>query len=55
MNFFQTVVLDQGLEADLIADIQKNLEDLLHSGLRQRLINLTKVFISYSYILKAFG
>ncbi|XWS17148.1 hypothetical protein CRYUN_Cryun33cG0043500 [Craigia yunnanensis] len=36
------VVLDQGLEADLVADIQKYLEDLINAGLRQRLISLIK-------------
>ncbi|KAK3002877.1 hypothetical protein RJ639_020134 [Escallonia herrerae] len=36
------VVLDQGLEADLVADIQKYLEDLINAGLRQRLITLIK-------------
>ncbi|KAI8573902.1 hypothetical protein RHMOL_Rhmol01G0311800 [Rhododendron molle] len=36
------VVLDQGLEVDLVADIQKYLEDLISSGLRQRLISLIK-------------
>lgn len=41
-TMLRTVILDQGLDADLIADIQRNLEDLLHSGLRQRLIILTK-------------
>ena len=40
---FQAVVLDQGLEADLVADIQKYLEDLINTGLRQRLISLMKV------------
>lgn len=39
----QAVVLDQGLEADLVADIEKYLEDLFESGLRQRLITLIKV------------
>lgn len=37
-------MLDQGLEVDLVADIQKYLEDLISSGLRQRLISLIKVF-----------
>ena len=40
---FQAVVLDQGLEADLVVDIQKYLEDLINTGLRQRLISLMKV------------
>lgn len=39
----QAVVLDSGLEADLVADIQKYLEDLINAGLRQRLISLIKV------------
>ncbi|KAJ8436841.1 hypothetical protein Cgig2_026165 [Carnegiea gigantea] len=38
----EAVVLDQGVEGDLVADIQKYLEDLINSGLRQRLINLLK-------------
>ncbi|XXG47855.1 hypothetical protein AAC387_Pa02g2424 [Persea americana] len=38
----RAIVLDQGLEADLVADIQKHLEDLFDSGLRQRLITLIK-------------
>lgn len=39
----QAVVMDQGVEPDLIADIQGLLEDLIKAGLRQRLINLLKV------------
>lgn len=39
----QAVVLDQGLEADLVADIQKHLENLINAGLRQRLMTLIKV------------
>ncbi|XP_057969128.1 nuclear pore complex protein NUP205 isoform X2 [Malania oleifera] len=41
-TLLRAVVLDQGLEADLVADIQKYLEDLISSGLRQRFINLIK-------------
>lgn len=41
--FWQAVVLDQGLEDDLVADIQKHLEELFDSGIRQRLITLIKV------------
>lgn len=41
----QAVVLDPGLDDDLVSDIQKYLEDLLNSGLRQRLISLIKVNI----------
>lgn len=41
----QAVVLDQGLEDDILVDIQKYLEDLINSGLRQRLISLIKVCI----------
>lgn len=37
-------MLDQGLETELVADIQKYLEDLISSGLRERLISLIKVF-----------
>lgn len=39
----QAVVMDQGVEPDLIADIQGLLEDLIKAGLRQRLIALIKV------------
>lgn len=38
----RAVVLDQGLEADLLADIQMYLEDLFNSGVRQRFISLIK-------------
>ncbi|XP_048227687.1 nuclear pore complex protein NUP205 isoform X2 [Ricinus communis] len=38
----RAVVLDQGLEPDLVLDIQKCLEDLISGGLRQRLISLIK-------------
>ncbi|KAJ1403557.1 hypothetical protein SESBI_27265, partial [Sesbania bispinosa] len=38
----RAVVLDQGLEDDILVDIQKYLEDLINSGLRQRLISLIK-------------
>ncbi|KAL0915304.1 hypothetical protein M5K25_015711 [Dendrobium thyrsiflorum] len=41
-TLLRAVVLDHGLEADLLADIQKYLEDLFDSGLRQRLIALIK-------------
>ncbi|KAF7147071.1 hypothetical protein RHSIM_Rhsim03G0247900 [Rhododendron simsii] len=41
-TLLRAVVLDQGLEVDLVADIQKYLEDLISSGLRQRLISLIK-------------
>ena len=40
-------MLDQGLDADLLSDIQKYLEDLISSGLRQRLISLIKVLGVY--------
>ncbi|KAL2936606.1 hypothetical protein RDABS01_019329, partial [Bienertia sinuspersici] len=42
LGFLQAVVLDQDIEGDLVADIQKYLEDLINTGLRQRLINLIK-------------
>ncbi|TXG61268.1 hypothetical protein EZV62_012631 [Acer yangbiense] len=38
----RAVVLDQGLDEDIVADIQKYLEDLINAGLRQRLISLIK-------------
>ncbi|XP_021855676.2 nuclear pore complex protein NUP205 [Spinacia oleracea] len=41
-TLLRAVVLDQDLEGDMVADIQKNLEDLINAGLRQRLINLIK-------------
>lgn len=42
-ELLQAVVLDQGLGEDIMADIQKYLEDLINAGLRQRLITLIKV------------
>ncbi|CAN6456377.1 unnamed protein product [Victoria cruziana] len=42
-TLLRAVVLDQGLEADIVSDIQCYLEDLFKSGLRQRLISLLKV------------
>ncbi|KAJ0031919.1 hypothetical protein Pint_13023 [Pistacia integerrima] len=36
------VVLDQGLEEDIVAEISKFLENLINGGLRQRLISLIK-------------
>ncbi|XP_042499811.1 nuclear pore complex protein NUP205 [Macadamia integrifolia] len=41
-TLLRAVVLDQGLEADLVADIQQYLEDLINAGLRQRLVALIK-------------
>ncbi|GKA84110.1 nuclear pore complex protein NUP205 [Tanacetum coccineum] len=41
-TLLRAVVLDQGLDADLQADIIKYVEDLVSSGLRQRLISLIK-------------
>ncbi|KAI3814618.1 hypothetical protein L1987_14258 [Smallanthus sonchifolius] len=41
-TLLRAIVLDQGLEADLQADILKYVEDLISSGLRQRLISLIK-------------
>ncbi|KAG0486350.1 hypothetical protein HPP92_008445 [Vanilla planifolia] len=41
-TLLRSIVLDQGLEADLLAEIQKYLDGLLNSGLRQRLIALIK-------------
>nr|AFJ66182.1 hypothetical protein 11M19.28 [Arabidopsis halleri] len=41
-TLLRAVVLDQGLEPDLIADIQGLLEELIKAGLRQRLITLIK-------------
>ncbi|XP_052198623.1 nuclear pore complex protein NUP205 isoform X2 [Diospyros lotus] len=41
-TLLRAVVLDQGLEADIVADIQKYLEDLIKSGLQRRLISLIK-------------
>lgn len=39
-------MLDQGLEPDLLSDVQKYLEDLIGSGLRHRFITLLKVLHS---------
>lgn len=49
----QAVVLDQGLEDEILVDIQKYLEDLINSGNRQRLISLIKVCILRSYYFVA--
>nr|GMD81582.1 nuclear pore complex protein NUP205 [Ipomoea batatas] len=38
----RAVVLDQGLDADLVTDLQRYLEDLINAGVRQRLITLIK-------------
>ncbi|KAJ0091057.1 hypothetical protein Patl1_13095 [Pistacia atlantica] len=38
----RAVVLDQGLEEDIVAEISKFLENLINGGLRQRLISLIK-------------
>ncbi|XP_057996049.1 nuclear pore complex protein NUP205-like [Hevea brasiliensis] len=38
----RAVVLDQQLEADIVLDIQKCLEDLINGGLRQHFISLIK-------------
>ncbi|XP_010533163.1 PREDICTED: nuclear pore complex protein NUP205 [Tarenaya hassleriana] len=41
-TLLRAVVLDQGLEPDLMAEIQGHLEDVIKAGLRQRLITLIK-------------
>lgn len=41
-TLLRAVVLDPGYEVGLISDIQRHLEDLVNSGLRQRLITLIK-------------
>ncbi|KHG08775.1 hypothetical protein F383_13507 [Gossypium arboreum] len=41
-TLLRAAVIDPGLEAGLVADIQKYLEDLINAGLRQRLISLIK-------------
>ncbi|XP_017648951.1 nuclear pore complex protein NUP205 [Gossypium arboreum] len=41
-TLLSAAVIDPGLEAGLVADIQKYLEDLINAGLRQRLISLIK-------------
>ncbi|XVF34671.1 hypothetical protein REPUB_Repub18cG0078900 [Reevesia pubescens] len=41
-TLLRAVVLDQGLEADIVADIQKYLEDIINAGLRQRVMSLIK-------------
>ncbi|KAL9686240.1 hypothetical protein QQ045_023695 [Rhodiola kirilowii] len=38
----RAIVLDQGLDTDVVSDIQRYLEDLFREGLRQRLISLLK-------------
>ncbi|EXC04145.1 hypothetical protein L484_006623 [Morus notabilis] len=49
-TLLRAVVLDQGLDADLLCDVQKYLEDLMSSGLRQRLISLIKVLHNDKYL-----
>ncbi|GAA0150858.1 hypothetical protein LIER_09706 [Lithospermum erythrorhizon] len=41
-TLFRAVVLDQGLEADIVAELQRYLENLINTGLRQRFISLIK-------------
>lgn len=41
-TLLRAVVLDQGLEPDLVADIQRFLDDLINAGVRKRLISLIK-------------
>ncbi|KAL3747686.1 hypothetical protein ACJRO7_016483 [Eucalyptus globulus] len=41
-TLLRAVVLDQGFESDILADIQKYLEELINLGLRQRFISLIK-------------
>ncbi|KAH1131571.1 hypothetical protein J1N35_002949 [Gossypium stocksii] len=41
-TLLRAAVIDPGLEAGLVAEIQKYLEDLINAGLRQRLISLIK-------------
>ncbi|KAL2479697.1 Nuclear pore complex protein [Abeliophyllum distichum] len=41
-TLLRAVILDQGLEADIVADVQKYLEDIINAGLRHRLISLIK-------------
>ncbi|KAF3668340.1 hypothetical protein FXO38_08141 [Capsicum annuum] len=41
-TLLRAVVLDQGLEPDLVADIQRFLDDLINAGVRRRLISLLK-------------
>lgn len=41
-TLLRAVVLDREFEGELVADIQKYLEDLIDGGLRQRLIDLIK-------------
>ncbi|GAB4828290.1 hypothetical protein Ancab_035204 [Ancistrocladus abbreviatus] len=41
-TLLRAVVLDQGIEEDIVADIQKYLQDLITNGFRQRLISLIK-------------
>ncbi|CAN4094283.1 unnamed protein product [Withania somnifera] len=41
-TLLRAVVLDQGLEPDLVEDIQRFLDDLVNAGVRKRLISLIK-------------
>ncbi|VAI45227.1 unnamed protein product [Triticum turgidum subsp. durum] len=48
----ESVVLDQGLDADLMYEIQNQMEALFSDGLRQRIITLVKVYPSVHFKLK---
>lgn len=48
-------MIDPGLEAGLVADIQKYLEDLINAGLRQRLISLIKVWNFEKWLLSQYA
>lgn len=42
-NLLQSVALDQGLDADLMSEIEEQIQPLFNEGLRQRIIALVKV------------
>ncbi|KAH9761847.1 nuclear pore complex protein NUP205 [Citrus sinensis] len=46
-------ILFRGLEEDIVVDIQKYLEDLVNTGLRQRLISLMKIHLQILGILSS--
>ncbi|EPS70813.1 hypothetical protein M569_03947, partial [Genlisea aurea] len=41
-TLLRAAVLDQGIEADILSDVQSYVEDIINSGFRQRLIVLIK-------------
>lgn len=55
-HLLQSVALDQGLDADLMSEIEDQMQPLLNDGLRQRIITLVKVGPdeTWIYLMHAF-